>query len=113
MTPELDPTPGKPSLMTPEEFISELREVETRMRRLKKMREKRYNAVISWCKATRERNKIKLEEMGRNIRIPYSRMLDVFYMGNASLSPDELKDLVTFLRRKISRKQLAMQPSED
>lgn len=113
MTPELETAPGKPSLMTPDELITDLREVETRVKRYKRMRETRYNALISWCMAQREAHKISLKELGRAVKIPYSKMLNVFYSGNVTLTPDDWGNIVACLRRKIARKQLALQPSED
>ena len=104
---------GKPSLMTPEEIISDLREVEARAKRYKRMREHRYNALISWCMAQREAHKISLKELGRAVKIPYSKMLNVFYSGNVTLTPEDWMNIVSCLKRKIARKQLAMQPAND
>lgn len=99
--------------MNPDELISDLREAEAKLRRYKQMRGNRYEGLVSWCMAQREQHKIGLKELGRAVKIPYSRMINVFYSGNVTLTPDDWVNIVACLRRKIARKQLAMQPSED
>lgn len=99
--------------MNPDELISDLREAEAKLRRYKQMRGNRYESLVSWCMAQREQHKISLKELGRAVKIPYSRMINVFYSGNVTLTPDDWANIVACLRRKVARKQLALQQTQD
>lgn len=99
--------------MNPDELISTLREAEAKLKRYKQMRENRYEGLVSWCMEQREQHKISLKELGRAVKIPYSRMINVFYSGNVTLTPDDWANIVACLRRKIARKQLALQQTQD
>ena len=99
--------------MNPDELIPGLREAEAKIKRYKQAREHRYNALVSWCMSQREQHKIGLKELGRAVKIPYSKMINVFYSGNVTLTPDDWTNIVACLRRKIARKQLAMQQTQD
>lgn len=94
-----------PTTATPEQIISELRKLDNCIAKAKKMRARRYAVLRSMLSSTMRESGIGIRKLGMARGFNRSRVLNLIYNENSSLSADEWQVLFNFLDRENRRRE--------
>lgn len=69
-------------------------EVKERLRHAQNLFDRRYESFIHHINKAREARKITLEDVARRAKIPKTKLVNVLYSGNKSLTTSEMGRLI-------------------
>lgn len=90
---------------SPDTLISELRKLDACIAKARRMRAKRYEALKALLSGTMKASGIGLRKISAARGFTRSRVLNVIYNENGSLSADEWQALFDFIDKEVRRRE--------
>lgn len=86
--------------MTRHPDIQDLIQTKEALRKAQNAFDKKYESFVKHILEAREQAKVTIEDLATKTKIPKSRLINVLYNGNKSLTPEEMRKFMNSVHSK-------------